>query len=138
MPALDQCHQQIVHALQKDGWQVQEAPYILPVTRTRRLFIDIQAKREQQNGRQNIIVVEAKCFLNMETELNDLYTAIGQYLIYRSLLRQKGLMEELYLAVPFHAFSGVFQQLAMEVVNEIRVKMIVVDLDGEVIAEWLA
>lgn len=137
MPAIDQCHEQIVHALQKDGWQVRDAPYVLPVTRTRRLFIDIQAKREQQNGSQNIIVVEAKCFLDTGTELNDLYTAIGQYLIYRSLLWRKGSTDELYLAVPVHAFNSVFQQLAMDVVNEIRVKMIVVDLDSEVIVQWL-
>jgi XisH protein len=27
MPAFDHCHEQVVRALQKDGWQVADAPF---------------------------------------------------------------------------------------------------------------
>lgn len=137
MPALDQCHEQIVRALEKAGWHVGEGPYTLPVPGRRPLYIDIYAQRHEGARQQTIIIVEAKCFADITAELNDLYTALGQYLIYRSLLQQRGITDDLYLAVPTHAFEGVIQQVATSVITEIRVKMIVVDLEGEVIEQWL-
>lgn len=127
MPALDQCHGQIVRALEKAGWDVDADPFVIPITGVRRLFVDIHAERTQGNGRQMIIVVEAKCFADSRSELNELYTAIGQYIVYRNLLAQRGAVEPIYLAVPVHAFEGIFHQLAMEVIKEIGIKMIVVD-----------
>jgi XisH protein len=137
MPKLDQCHDQIVHALQKAGWDVSQNPYVLPVAGKRRFFIDIYAERGQMNGLQSIVVVEAKCFENPDTELNEVYTAIGQYVIYRSWLLQKGLGDRLYLAVPVHAYDGVLRQVAMATISEIRIKIIVVDVDREEIQQWL-
>ena len=137
MPALDQCHHQIVRALEKAGWNVDDNPFVIPIIGVRRLFVDIQAEKTQRNGFQTIIVVEAKCFSDSRTELNDLYTAIGQYIVYRSLLIKRKAGMPIYLAVPVHAYEGIFQQLAMQVVQEIGIKMIVVDLEREVIKQWL-
>lgn len=137
MPRLDACHPQIVRALEKDEWMVAENPYVLPVAGRRRLFIDIYAERYQDSQPTTIIVVEAKCFADMKGELDELYTTVGQYIIYRSLLRQKAITAPLYLAIPTHAYQGIFQQLAMPIVDEIRIKMMVVDIDREVIERWL-
>jgi hypothetical protein len=58
MPALDNCHQQVVNALQKAGWSVDPTPFFIR-TDEMSIFIDIQA--EHINGKaQQIIVVEAK------------------------------------------------------------------------------
>jgi hypothetical protein len=137
MPALDQCHSQIVHALEKAGWRVYPGPFVIPITGIRRLFVDIYARSNHTNGHPAIIAVEVKCFPEPNTELNELYTAIGQYLVYRALLRERGSEASLYLAVPVHAFEGIFQQLATQVIRESGIKIIVVDLESEVIRQWL-
>lgn len=137
MPKLDDCHSQIVHALEKEGWSVSTNPYVLPITGRRRLFIDIFAERYADTQPQTAIIVEAKCFTDAVGELDELYTAIGQYVVYRSALKQKGILHPIFLAVPTHAYDGIFQQIAMPVVDEIRIKMVVVDVDEEVIQQWL-
>jgi XisH protein len=128
MPAIDQCHHQIVHALQKDGWTVQRKPYVLFISH-RRLYIDIYAENYQVNQSQRIVIVEAKCFQDAKAELNELYTAIGQYIIYRNLLRQQNVSDRLFLAIPSEAYRGVFTEFALSVIGEFQIKMIVVDLE---------
>jgi XisH protein len=138
LPALDQCHEQIVRALQKAGWTVDDYPYVLPITNHRRLFVDIHARRYESASPQSIIVVEVKCFSDPKSELQELYTAIGQYLIYRSLLNRKGMGDRLYLAIPTHAYpEGIFGQLAAPLIQEFGIKMMVVDVISEVIEQWL-
>ena len=41
MPRLDDCHEQVVHALEKDGWNVDDKPRRL-IHQERLVFIDIQ------------------------------------------------------------------------------------------------
>jgi hypothetical protein len=136
VPKLDQCHYQIVRALQKAGWSVSPNPYVLRVER-RRLYIDIYAQMIQPEQPRRIIVVEAKCFTDVKDEVNEFYTTVGQYLTYRGLLEQIGETIDLYLAIPLRAYEGVFQEFAMSVTSKIHIKMIVVDLDREVVERWL-
>ncbi len=136
MPKLDQCHEQIVHALEKAGWAVSPTPYILRVA-DRRLYIDMFAQMSQPEQPRRIIIIEVKCFSDPRDELNELYTAIGQYLTYLGLLEQAGVTDDLYLAIPIDAYRGVFHQFATPVTNKIQIKMIVVDLEAEEIEQWL-
>lgn len=138
MPAIDQCHHQIVHALEKAGWEVAPGPYTIPVSKGHVLHADIAAHQPSStNGQARIIVVEVKCFADRLAETNELYTAIGQYLVYQSLLQPKGLAHQLYLAVPQSAFEGVFQRMGMAAVENNRIQMIVVSLATEEIVQWL-
>jgi hypothetical protein len=83
MPALDSCHPQVVRALEKAGWNVSPVPHAIRVPGRRYpLLADMRANRDEAS----IIVVEVKCFL--DDPIAELYVAIGQYMIYRSLLRQ--------------------------------------------------
>ena len=136
MPKLDQCHDQIVHALEKAGWTVSSNPYILRVE-NRRLYIDMFAQMTHPEQPKRIIIIEAKCFSDFRDELNELYTAIGQYLTYLGLLEEAGINDSLYLAIPTHAYRGVFQQFATPIMSKILIKMIVVDLEAEEIEQWL-
>ena len=131
MPALDQCHEQMAQALRKAGWQVDDKPYVLRLASGRRFFIDIKAQHDQNE----IIVVEVKCFA--DNQINELYTGIGQYLIYRSLLERKGISRALYLAIPSTAYIQIVQELAMDVITEAKIKLLVVDIDQEVVEQWL-
>lgn len=137
MPKLDQCHDQIVHALQKDGWTVNDMPFTVAVVDRHPLYIDIYAEQHRQGEDRAVVVVEIKCFLDPRSELSELYTAIGQYLVYRSLLKTRGLPHDLYLAVPTFAYYGVIQQIAKIVITESKIKMIVIDIEREEVELWL-
>jgi hypothetical protein len=137
MPRLDECHDQVVHALEKAGWSILHSPYYFVVA-GRRFYIDLQVVSSQAGAERHIIIVEIKCFSDEETELNELYTAVGQYAVYRALLRQQGIADEVYLAVPAHAHQALFQALAHSVVDEFGIKMVIVDLEREVIEQWLS
>jgi hypothetical protein len=101
------------------------------------LLIDIYARLYQNGQVRTAIIVEAKCFDDIRIELNELYTAIGQYVVYRSLLKERQVTAPLYLAVPKHAYEGIFQQIARDVTHELGIKTIVVDIDNEVVEQWL-
>jgi hypothetical protein len=131
MPALDQCHEQIANSLRKAGWKVDDKPYVIRLISGRRFFIDIQAQRDQNE----IIVVEIKCFA--DNQINELYTGIGQYLVYRSLLERKGISRSLYLAILSTAYIQIVQELAMDIIVAEKIKLIVVDVDQEVVEQWL-
>lgn len=135
MPQLDSCHPQVVKALEKVGWSVTPDPFVLLLDKIHRLYIDIEAYRP--SDRRTIMIVEVKCFHDTSDETTDLYLAIGQYMIYRGLLEQRNIEAPLYLAVPESAYRGVFQRMAMPVVHGNHVKMILVDLDREVIKQWI-
>ena len=107
MPAIDQCHQQVVRA------------------------------QRVRDNRQEVILVEVKCFPEDSSSTRQLYTALGQYLVYRSMVRQKALEAEVYLAVTSDAFDGVISQLGLPAIRENRVKMMVVGIRNEVIRQWL-
>lgn len=130
MPALDNCHPQVVRALEKEGWVVSPKPYRLTFGERPYLFIDILAQHDDSR----IIIVEVKCF--NDNQLNDLYIAVGQYLIYRSLLRAKNISDPLYLAIPQDIYESLFKEIGMFVVEETQIKLIVVDIDREVIVKW--
>jgi hypothetical protein len=46
-----------------------------------------------------ILLVEVKCFSDESAATTDLYVALGQYIVYRSLLVQQKVSAELHLAV---------------------------------------
>jgi len=131
MPALDKCHDQVVRALEKEGWTVASKPISLVAPERHPPLADIGAQREGDE----IIVVKVKCFA--DDELYELYTAIGQYLVYRSLIRRANKTQKLYLAIPSSAYHGIFRQLGMSIVAETGIKMIVVNMNSEVIEKWL-
>jgi hypothetical protein len=135
MPAYDQCHPQVVRALEREGWEVRESPFLIRVGR-RTLFVDIELVRKTQGEDERIIVVEVKCFAPGSAETTELYTSLGQYLVYRALLAQYHLTGDLFLAVPVHAYGGVYNDLAKSLLDELQVQMVVIDLDSEVVIQW--
>lgn len=135
MPKLNQCHEQIAHALRKDGWKVNSKPFRL--RREKRLvFVDILATRQINGTRQEILLSEVKCFPNRDSTTVDLYIALGQYLVYRAMLDELNNKTPLYLAVPEEAYNQIFDAVALRAVHDNRVKMIIVDLETESILRW--
>lgn len=136
MPALDQCHQQVVNALIKAGWQVDPQPLRLDLP-NRHLFVDILAQRINEDEQKQIIVIEVKCFSNPDKETTELYTAIGQYIVYRKILSSVNSRIPIYLSVPTHIYYGIFEEIGFEILREEDIHLIVVNLEDEQIEEWV-
>ncbi len=135
MPVLDSCHAQVIRALQKDGWNAQFPPEVLRLE-ARRIVIDIRAARQINGHSEQIIFVEVKCFAETGIPTRDLYAAIGQYLVYRTVLSQLHMPLPVLLAVPEDAYAALFDSTIQQVVADNDIKLIVVDLKREVIVQW--
>ncbi|MEO8609925.1 MAG: element excision factor XisH family protein [Chloroflexota bacterium] len=134
--ALDSCHQQVVNALEKAGWNVEKSAYVIELDRIR-VFPDIRAR--QINGQvDEILVVEVKCFPHEENYQDELYRAIGQYLIYRTIMEMKAVPAKIYMAIPVFVYNRLFQrQVVAKTIQETKIRLIVVDIDREEIVQWL-
>jgi hypothetical protein len=134
MPALDRCHPIVERALQKEGWRVSSPGRFS--TEERDIYIDILASRQQNGAAQQLLLVEVKCFLEGLNLTQELYTALGQYLVYRAMLKLLQNNTPLYLAIP----RTIFEQLdaaIMDAIADNKIKVIVVDFEVEAITRWI-
>jgi len=136
MPAVDQCQEKIVRALQKEGWQVRAAPYRL-LSDYRYGYADVELSRGTNGNRELIMLIEIKCFPGEGSTTSDLYEAIGQYLIYRAMIFDATLPHTLYLAVPEDKYSDIFDPIVIQVVNESHIKIVIVNLETEMVVRWI-
>src|SRR5947209_6128923 len=100
MPALDECHDQVVHALQKQGW-ITRKPLALTGEDGFQIYIDIAAERPTFTGKRYI---EVKCF-PQHNKTQEIYIAFGQYILYRAFLVKWKVDATVYLAVPTTAYE---------------------------------
>jgi hypothetical protein len=109
MPAYDTFHDAVKRAWIKDGWTITDDPLMIEFG-VLRVYIDLAAEgliaAERENQR---IAVEIKSFLGPSL-LTDFHTALGQFLIYRIVLRSKDPGRALYLAVPAPVHDEFFWQ----------------------------
>lgn len=99
MPALDRYHEPVRRALVKDGWTITDDPLQLSVGK-RTLAVDLGAERSLIGAVRNkqLIAVEIKTF-GGASPIADLQQAVGQFVMYKSILAQAEPDRELYLAV---------------------------------------
>ena len=130
--AFDVCHEQIVRALENAGWAVAPKQFKLYAD-DREIFVDIRASREVNGSREHMILVEVKCFPDRDSTTQELYIAIGQYIVYRAVLAELNISTPLYLAVPEDAYKAIFDPTALRAVKDSQIKMVIVNLDTEAI-----
>jgi len=137
MPARDLYHGAVKAALMKDAWTITDDPYMIELEDLR-VFADLGAEKllaAEKTGRR--IVVEIKVF-GGPSPVADLEQALGQYGLYRSLLRQKGERRDVFLAVAQDAYDDFLSQAAvMGVLADQRIKLLVFDPEREEIVEWI-
>lgn len=136
MPALDQCHDQVIRAFQKEGWHVDKEQYDIH-TIYRSVFIDLALSRRTNGTQHQIMLSEIKCFPTDGSTTRELYGAIGQYLIYRAMTIEVGLNFPLYLAIPKSIFDTIFDPAVMRVINSDRIRLVIIDLAQERIVQWI-
>jgi hypothetical protein len=135
LPAIDQCQKQVLNALSKAGWQVLKAPSrISTVTRT--VFIDARLGRGSNGTGEQILLLEVKCFADSGDRTMQLYECVGQYLVYRAILADTANSTPLYLSIPTFIVEEEFDTSIRRVIAESEIKVIVIDLDQEVVVQW--
>ncbi len=98
MSAKDKFHDIVKSALQKDGWVITDDPLYISFGGVQ-MYIDLGAERliaAEKEGEK--IAVEIKSFLS-PSAISDFHIAFGQFLNYRTVLREKDSQRILYLAV---------------------------------------
>jgi hypothetical protein len=137
VPRQDQCEPQIVRALEKSGWRVTDHNFALQTGKLGRfIFADLRLA-DIQTGQQ-IIVVEVKCFPQINSMLDEFNRAFGQYNMYRTALARNGLKFPIYLAVPAHMYNILIDDsLIFDMMEDNQLKRIIVDVDKEEIVQWI-
>jgi hypothetical protein len=139
MSAKDLYHDQVVRALQKDGWTITHDPLTIPFGRTE-IFVDIGAERllaAERNGER--IAVEVKSFLNL-SPIKDLKEALGQFVLYSGALEDSETEADrvLFLAIRDEVYDDVFSDRAIErLIQRKSVRLIVFSAETEEIKRWI-
>ena len=102
------------------------------------LYIDLGAEKvlaAEQAGKK--IAVEIKSFIQ-SAAISEFYTALGQFISYRTLLKEQYSEYILYLAVPLDTYTSFFAtQLAQTIISSQQLKLIVYKPQQEIIDQWL-
>jgi len=136
MPARDAIHDAVRNALVKDDWTIIHDPYILEFEELI-VFPDLAADRSLAAEREDErVVIEAKTFEGRSV-VYELEHAVGQYQLYRILLRAIDSRCKLFLCVTQEVYENIFQRPGIEcVIRELDIGLLVIDPEREVIVKW--
>jgi hypothetical protein len=89
-----------------------------------------------ERGKEKI-AVEIKTFLS-DSPLTDYHAALGQFLNYRLALEIADSTRILYLAVPVGVYESFFKrEFAQISLERYQIKLIIYDINQEVIVQWI-
>ncbi|MCP4593456.1 MAG: fatty-acid synthase [bacterium] len=137
MPAKDLYHEVVRAALVKDGWTITHDPLTLRWGK-KDLFVDLGAEKllAAEKGDRRI-AVEIKSFLG-KSEVADLQRALGQYIMYRDIMKAKESDRDLYLAVRELVYSEVFEEpIGQLLLKEEQVRLMIFDEGKEEVLRWI-
>ena len=136
--AKDKYHKLVKKALQGLGWTVTNDPLYIP-TLKRKLEIDLGAERvigAEKGGDK--IAVEIKSFLGL-SEIHEFYKALGQFNYYQLALEDDQPDRVLYLAVPSDIYETLFTEpLTLKAIDRYQIKIIVYNIEEEIIEKWIS
>jgi hypothetical protein len=134
VPAKDHYHQTVIDALKNDGWIILADQVKIEVGR-RRLWIDLHAQHLERN---ETILIEVKGFENSPSDIEALAHAVGQYLLYRTVLSMINSSLSIFLAVPGDAYEGILSEsIGQQVIKQLGIKLLVFNPLQEEITLWL-
>lgn len=139
MARRDKIHQIIIEALEKDGWTITHDPFRVKLEKNgKAVEMDLGAEKFVEAKRDNDeIVIEIKSFLDLSL-LNDLYDALGKYLSYRSILRQKNIERDLFLAISTITHYRIKQSSVIHtILEDYDVNLVIIDLNTITVKEWI-
>ncbi len=138
MSAKDKFHDIVRLALEKDGWNITNDPLYIDFGQVQ-MCIDLGAEKllaAEKEGEK--IAVEVKSFLN-PSAITDFHLALGQFLNYRTALREKEPERYLYLAVDIETYNDFFMlQFIQLQIQEFQLKLVIYDTETEEIVRWIS
>ncbi len=138
MPRKDRIHEAVKNALVKDGWTITDDPYRIFYVDAD-VYADLRVEKTDDaagDGPLRALVIEIKTFAGVSA-IHELEVAVGQYAVYRSLLRAVAPELGLYLAVADTVYRSEFQRDSFQlIVRENQVALLVVDIAKEEIVTW--
>lgn len=135
--AKDIFHNTVKQALISDGWTITHDPFALPFG-NHDLYVDLGAERLLAAQRvDEKIAVEVKSFIG-RSQVDDLENALGQYLLYRSILQRKEPDRVLFLAIAINVYNGILSSaLGRVALEDYHMQLLVFDPDEGVIFKWI-
>ena len=136
MAAKDIYHEDVRSALVKDGWTITDDPLRLRWGK-KDYYVDLGAEEiigAEMRGRR--IAVEIKSFVGPSV-VDDMEKALGQYLIYRSILRRRQPDRELFLAIP-NSIAKLFDEpLGQLLLDDYDLRIVVFHSKKKELIRWL-
>jgi hypothetical protein len=134
--AKDKVHEHVVTALKKDGWTITHDPFKI-LWKKRKLLVDLGSEKliaAQKDSEK--IAVEVKSFIGAN-DLDDLYQAIGQFVLYRQAMKIAAPERVLFPAIDMQAFRLFFDDEEGETLraNE-SINLLVFDKQNEEVVLW--
>lgn len=138
MSAKDAIHDAVRNALVKDGWTITEDPYTIKYGDDV-LRADLAAERMLAADRgPDRIAVEVKSF-GGPSVLYDFERAVGQFVVYRTLMEEVDPDRRLVLAVSDRGHESIRRKASAELVLvRQRIPLVVVSLAGEEVVRWIS
>lgn len=135
--ALDKIHNAVKNALIKDGWTITADPLKI-VYKEFRVLADLGAEKAFAAERGNEkIAVEIKSFRG-RSKVNDFENALGQYRLYKRLLKFTEPERETYLAVDSSIYEKFFTGVGVQdVLAEEEMSLVIVKIETEEILLWI-
>lgn len=137
MAKRDFIHNAVKNALINDEWHITADPYRI-IYKDTTLEADMKADKLIVATRKNqSIVVEVKSFLQ-PSFIHEFVAACGQYQSYVFLLEENGETETVYMAISLTVYRSEFDKEAVQVlVKRFGIRLLVVDIEREVIFQWI-
>jgi hypothetical protein len=136
MPAKDRYHDAVLNALVKDGWTITDDPLRLSWGK-KDYYVDLGAERilaAEKMGRR--IAVEVKSFVGA-SQVDDVEKALGQFMLYHSILKRKDPGRDLFLALPASAAKVFDEPLGQLLMDDYQIQAIVFDAKTQEIVRWV-
>ena len=138
MSARDIYHEHVRDALDKDGWRITSDPLHLQWG-AKDMYVDLAAEElvaAEKQGRK--IAVEIKSFIGA-SELEDLKNAIGQFVIYRNVLKKTEPARELYLAIRQTTYEELFAEpIGTLLIENEGIRLLIFDPQQRTVVQWIS
>jgi len=137
MARKDLLHNPTRHSLIKAGWTITNDPLSIKFGGID-FHIDLGANRILTASKNDEnIAVEVKSFAG-PSPLTAFHAAVGQFLNYQLVLREKQLDHTLFLAIPESVYETFFMtRFGQLAVREHGLRLIVIDDEEEVVIRWI-
>jgi hypothetical protein len=135
--ARDLIHQLIRQALETDGWLITQDPYPIKIGGFE-MEIDLAAENllVAEKGLEKI-AVEIKSFAGL-SKVYDFHMAVGQFVDYRIALRTREPERILFIGITDEVWDSLFQlPFAQMVIDELKMKIVVVNPDKKEVVQWI-